>query len=66
MLFHLPALRETVGVVRGLQKPGLLIAIGGSLFESSPALATDIGADVVATDANAFISQLTQKLGSPA
>ena len=66
MLFHLPALREAVDVVRGVKKPGMLIAIGGSLFESSPALASDIGADLIATDATAFISQLNQKLGPAA
>jgi methanogenic corrinoid protein MtbC1 len=66
MLFHLAALREAVGVVRGLKKPRMLIAIGGGLFESTPALAADIGADLVATDAAGFISQLTQKLGAPA
>jgi methanogenic corrinoid protein MtbC1 len=66
MLFHLSALREAVGVVRGLKKPGTLIAIGGSLFESTPALAADIGADLVASDASDFISQLTQKLSARA
>lgn len=66
MLFHLPALREAVSAVRALKHPQMLIAIGGSLFESTPALAADIGADVVASDAAAFISQLTQKLGASA
>lgn len=63
MLFHLPALRETVGVVRGLNRPGLLVAIGGSLFESSPELAADMQADLVATDAAGFMAQLASKLG---
>jgi hypothetical protein len=44
----------------------MLIAIGGSLFESTPALAADLGADLIATDAAAFISQLNQKLGPAA
>jgi methanogenic corrinoid protein MtbC1 len=66
MLFHLPALREAVVVVRGLKNPRMLIAIGGSLFESTPALAADLGADLIATDAAAFISQLNQKLGPSA
>jgi len=66
MLFHLPALREAVVVVRGLKNPRMLIAIGGSLFESTPALAADLGADLIATDAAAFISQLNQKLGPAA
>jgi methanogenic corrinoid protein MtbC1 len=66
MLFHLPALRAAVAAVRALKNPELLVAIGGSPFESSPSLAADMGADVVATDAAGFISQLTQKLGTSA
>jgi MerR family transcriptional regulator, light-induced transcriptional regulator len=66
MLFHLPALREAVAAVRALNKPGLLVAIGGSLFESSPSLAADVTADLIATNAESFISQLAQKLGTPA
>jgi MerR family transcriptional regulator, light-induced transcriptional regulator len=66
MLFHLPALRETVTAVRAMKKRGMLIAIGGSLFESSPTLSADIGADLVATDADGFIAQLSNKLGTVA
>lgn len=66
MLFHLPGLRETVSAVRAMKKQGMLIAIGGSLFESSPALSADIGADLVATDADGFILQLSAKLGTVA
>src|SRR3569833_1565220 len=47
MLFHLPALREAVTAVRAMKMPGLLIAIGGGLFESSPTLSADIGADLL-------------------
>jgi MerR family transcriptional regulator, light-induced transcriptional regulator len=65
MLFHLPALRGAVNAVRAMKKPGMLIAIGGSLFESSPSLSADIGADIVTTDADAFISELAARLGSP-
>jgi methanogenic corrinoid protein MtbC1 len=66
MLFHLPALRETVSAVRAMKKQGMFIAIGGSLFESSPTLSADIGADLVATDADDFIAQLANKLGTVA
>jgi len=66
MLFHLSALREAVSAVRALKKSGLLVAIGGSLFETSPSLADDLGADLVAPDAAGFISQLRRKLGTPA
>jgi MerR family transcriptional regulator, light-induced transcriptional regulator len=66
MLFHHPALRETVTAVRAMKKRGMLIAIGGSLFESSPTLSADIGADLVATDADGFIAQLSNKLGTVA
>ena len=66
MLFHLSALREAVSAVRALKKPGLLVAIGGSVFETSSSLAAGIEADLVATNAADFISQLVQKLGTPA
>ena len=66
MPFHLPALRETVSAVCAMKKQGMLIAIGGGLFESSPALSADIGADLVATDADGFISQLATRLGTAA
>ena len=66
MLFHLPALRQAVGAVRAMNQPGLLIAIGGALFESSPASAAGLRADVVAIDADNFISQLAARFGSPA
>jgi len=64
MLFHLPSLREAVTAVRAIKQPGLLIAIGGSLFESSPSLAAGVAADLVATDAEDFISQLTSRFGT--
>ena len=66
MPFHLPALRETVSAVCAMKNQGMLIAIGGGLFESSPALSADIGADLVATDADGFISQLATRLGTAA
>src|SRR3569833_4258780 len=66
MLLHLSALRESVSAVRALKKPGLLVAIGGSVFETSSSLAAGIEADLVATNAADFISRLVQKLGTPA
>jgi methanogenic corrinoid protein MtbC1 len=66
MQFHLPALRETVIALRAMKKQGMLIAIGGGLFESSPLSSADIGADLVSADADGFISQLATRFGTAA
>jgi MerR family transcriptional regulator, light-induced transcriptional regulator len=63
MLFHLSALRAAVAAVREHWHRPLKIAVGGSLFAASPELARDIGADLMAADAEQFIALLNAELG---
>jgi len=66
MLFHLPALKEAVRVVRAKSKYPVPIAIGGGVFDTAPELARDVGADIVASSTEEFISKLAIHLGAAA
>ena len=66
MLFHVPSLTATVRSVRAKSRHPVRIAIGGGVFNSAPQLAADIGADIVAPNAEAFVAQLSTHLGAPA
>jgi methanogenic corrinoid protein MtbC1 len=66
MLFHLPALHDTISEIRKNSDRPVLIAVGGELFGTTPQLAADVGADMIATDADDFIAQLADRFGTPA
>lgn len=55
MTFHIPAVRETIAVVR-LASPATRILVGGYAFKIAPSLWRDVGADYWAKDSSDAIS----------
>jgi methanogenic corrinoid protein MtbC1 len=63
MLFNLPSLREVVRAVRAKGTHPALLAIGGNVFGGALDVAADLGADLIAGDAQSFLRQLDGVFG---
>lgn len=66
MLFHLSAARNAVRALRTRIPHPPQIAVGGNVFANAPELASEIEADMVASQADDFVAQLGRRFGAAA